>query len=173
MNSTEEWDERLSYLLAAIGARTQIRFAELVGGMGLMPPHAGVLRRLVGHDGSTQQDIADALRVRRGLMVGLVDELESMGLVERRRHPVDRRANAVHLTSAGKRTFRRIQKLVDGLDAELMAAIPTEDRSSFQAHLHLLGIATGVADGVYPTFPDGSLVGGDGQTSHQVGGRSA
>jgi DNA-binding MarR family transcriptional regulator len=150
--SSMPWSERTSYLLAAVGAHTQMRFAELVAPMGLLPHHVGVLRHLADSEGSTQQDIADALRVRRGVMVGLVDELEAKGLVQRRRHPLDRRANALMLTAAGKRTLARVAKASDSLDDELIAAVPAQARADFRACLHRLGVAVGVADGVYPTY---------------------
>jgi DNA-binding MarR family transcriptional regulator len=86
-------------------------------------------------------------------MVGLIDELESMGLVERRQHPADRRANALHLTSQGKQVLSRADRLAEQLDDELLAPIPVEERAAFLEQLRRLGEATGVADGVFPTLP--------------------
>jgi len=40
-------------------------------------------------------------------MVGLIDRLTALGLVQRRRDPGDRRAHLIFLTPAGRRTFRR------------------------------------------------------------------
>jgi hypothetical protein len=66
------------------GRYAQIRFSELVAELGLFPQQVGILRRLKLREGSSQQEVADTLRVRRSVMVGLVDELEAKGLVERR-----------------------------------------------------------------------------------------
>jgi DNA-binding MarR family transcriptional regulator len=152
------WGESPSFLLAALGAYTQIKFAELIAGIGLLPQHVGVLRRLKAKEGSSQQEVADFLRVRRSVMVGLVDELEAEGLVERRRHPADRRANALHLTAAGKRSLSKIESLTKALDSELLDAVSANERMSLQEHLHRLSVTLGVADGVFPTFSDGSPV---------------
>lgn len=152
------WSESPSFLLAAIGAYTQIRFSELVAELGLFSQHVGVLRRLKETEGSSQQEVADALRVRRSVMVGLVDELEAKGLVERRKHPVDRRVNALHLTAAGKRSLAKVEALTAALDRELISAVPAAERESLQEHLRHLSVTLGVADGVFPTFPDGTPV---------------
>jgi DNA-binding MarR family transcriptional regulator len=141
------------FLLAALGAHAKVRFTELLAPLGLQPPHFGVLRRLHDTEGCSQQAIADAMHLRRSVMVGLIDELEAMGLVERRRSPADRRANALYLTGQGKQVLLRADRLAAALDEELLAPLPDEERPAFLKSLRLLGNATGVADGVYPTFP--------------------
>ena len=141
------------FLLAALGAHAKVRFTELLAPLGLQPPHFGVLRRLHDSEGCSQQTIADAMRLRRSVMVGLIDELESMSLVERRRHPADRRANALFLTAQGKQVLQRADRLARQLDDELLSPIPADERPAFLEHLRLLGDATGVAGGIYPTLP--------------------
>lgn len=145
-----KWNQRTSYLLAAVGAHVGIRFAELVAPYGLMPHHVGVLRRLSPTEGRTQQEVADEMRVRRSVMVGLIDDLETKGYVERRRHPLDRRANALHLTEDGTRVLAEISEQGCALDEQLLAAIPAAERSVFHEHLWRLAVTTGVADGVFP-----------------------
>ncbi len=44
-------------------------------------------------------------------MVAVIDELEAMGLAERRQHPDDRRKHAVYLTARGRRTLERARKV--------------------------------------------------------------
>src|SRR5690348_3355489 len=130
------------FLLAALGAHAKVRFTELLMPLGLQPAHFGVLRRLHDSEGCSQQTIADGMRLRRSVMVGLIDELESMGLVERRRHPADRRANALYLTAQGKQVLLRADRIAAQLDDELLAPIPADERSVFLEQLRRLGDAT-------------------------------
>jgi DNA-binding MarR family transcriptional regulator len=137
--------------MSAVGAHVQIRFAELLEPLGLLPAHFGVLRCISVHEGATQQEIADALRRRRAAMVGLVDELEAKGLVQRRRHPVDRRANALHITAAGQRLVAKVSVNSAVLEDELLAPLPAPAREAFLQGLLLVGAAAGVGDGIFPS----------------------
>jgi DNA-binding MarR family transcriptional regulator len=53
---------------------------------------------LLGNDGQTQTELANALQIHK-VSVGIyINELEKFGLVERRQHPTDRRAKCIYLT---------------------------------------------------------------------------
>lgn len=67
---------------------------------GLTPARAHLLWVLQERCPSTQQALADALRVSPRNVTGLVDGLEESGLVVRR-HPTDRRATLVAFTPGG------------------------------------------------------------------------
>ena len=53
----------------------------------------------------TQQQLGRAIGMDPSSMVSTIDELEAKGWVERRRHPTDRRAYALHITDAGRETL--------------------------------------------------------------------
>jgi DNA-binding MarR family transcriptional regulator len=59
--------------------------------------------------GIIQQDLVSHLLVTKGNVGALLDRLESMGLVERRPDPLDRRANRLHLTGSGATTVRQVR----------------------------------------------------------------
>src|SRR5262249_59315412 len=64
----------------------------------------GVLARLERREGMTQAEMAEALEIQPISLVRLIDRLCLHGLVERRPHPRDRRANRLYLTQKGRST---------------------------------------------------------------------
>src|SRR6266852_7715632 len=88
------------------GAR---RFGERLKPLGLEQRHAGMLIRLAANQGRSQQAIAEMVGVNATRMVFLVDELEGLGLVERRRNPGDRRSHALYLPEAGAVMLERVR----------------------------------------------------------------
>src|SRR6202162_510522 len=75
--------------------------AELSQTFGLRGRHLIALTLLREFGDQSQADLAGTLRVDPTSLVGLLNELEAAGLVERRRTPRDRRRHTVALTSAG------------------------------------------------------------------------
>ncbi len=73
-----------------------------------------------------QADLATTLSVDRTNLVGLLNELEAEGLIERRRSPEDRRRHIVALTTDGRERLAKVEfalmdaedRVLGGLDAE-------------------------------------------------------
>jgi DNA-binding transcriptional ArsR family regulator len=86
---------RAAYLLARIGRTQATRFAERVGTVGLRPKHFALLNAIALADGASQQELGGHLGLDPSGLVGAIDELERMGLVERGRDPADRRRYAL------------------------------------------------------------------------------
>lgn len=145
-----DYTDRVSYLVAALGAQTRTRFASLLCPLGIAPQHFGVLRWIRVNDGSTQQEVAELMEVSRNVMVGLIDDLESAKLVVRGRHPLDRRAHALHLTAAGKRVLSQADHAADLLDEEILAPLQSAARAEFHAALQAIGASRCLSPGVFP-----------------------
>jgi DNA-binding MarR family transcriptional regulator len=149
--SDSEWyAERASFLLSQIGAHTKRQFLAALTPYGLHPGHHKVLEELDRTDGATQQEIADRLGVHRGGMVGLVDGLEERGLVERRRHPTDRRAHALHLTAAGRKQLVRTRRMAQQIDTELLDPLDPDERDHLRALLRRVADSAGLMPGMHP-----------------------
>src|SRR6185503_36584 len=99
------------FLLSWNGQRMAARFAQVLEPLGLRPPHFGVLTLIDSHPGSAQRELVTRSLIDASSMVAVIDELEAMGLAERRTHPADRRKHAVYLTPQGKRTLTRARKV--------------------------------------------------------------
>src|SRR6476661_1178725 len=128
-----------SFLLKRLGFAAKERGMAAYEETGLHPYHFGVLLVLDEGSRETQGSIADALGYDRGQLVGLLDELEEQGLIERRRDPDDRRRHLVRLTSDGKRTLKRLRALSREIEDEFLA--PLGDRERANLHALLLRLA--------------------------------
>ena len=107
--------------------------------VGLSPYHHAILAMLDEGVPDTQAAIADSLGYDRGTLVGLLDELEEKGLVERKRDPDDRRRHLVRLTGDGKRALGKLRTLAERLEDEFLAPHDAEQRE--QLHSLLLVLA--------------------------------
>jgi DNA-binding MarR family transcriptional regulator len=67
----------------------------------IRPAHANVFP-FVPPEGITVSGLAELARVRKQTMAQAVEQLESMGYVERRPNPDDRRSRLVYLTERGE-----------------------------------------------------------------------
>src|SRR6266700_6654379 len=91
----------VAFLLVQLGLHIAGLFGERLKPLGLEQRQAGMLIRLAENDGRSQQAIAELMGINPTRMVFLTDELEKLGLVERRRNPADRRSHALYRTNAG------------------------------------------------------------------------
>ncbi len=142
-NSPPRFPEELiassAFLLKRLGMLAKEQSIGAYTGTGLAPYHHAVLVALNESSHDTQGAIADALGYDRGLLVGLLDELEEQGLVQRHRDPSDRRRHIVELTPEGKRTLGRLRTLSRRIENELLA--PLDEQERLQLHALLLRLA--------------------------------
>lgn len=111
------------FLLSWNGQRMAARFAQALDPLGLRPPHFGVLTLIDAHPGSTQQELVTRSLIDASSMVAVIDELEGMGLADRRRHPDDRRKHAVYLTARGQGTLQRAREVAESMAQEVFAPL--------------------------------------------------
>jgi DNA-binding MarR family transcriptional regulator len=124
-----------TFLLKKLGYAAKDRTMKAYEGTGLHPYHHAILLVLDVGSAETQGSIADTLGYDRGQLVGLLDELEEQGLIERRRDPEDRRRHLVRLTSDGKRTLKRVRALSKEIEDEFLAPLGEKERANLHALL--------------------------------------
>ena len=114
------------YLLARLGEASRRRFAAALREHGLHPRDFGVMTLIASQPGLTQQQLHEQTGIDPSSMVAVIDELEAVGLAERRPHPGDRRARSIHLTERGEATLEQINTVAAGLQGEMFGRL-TED----------------------------------------------
>ncbi len=128
------------FLLSWVAAHARESYEVVVAEVGLKPQHLGVLTQI--RDGPMiQSRLSDRLRVFKPVMVGLVNDLEAAGLVERRPHPTDRRAVEVHLLPAGLEVVQRVDALAEDASREFFAPLTEAERQTLHALLTRLADA--------------------------------
>ena len=127
-----------TFLLKRLGFRAKEEAFEAYEQTGLGPYHHAVLAVLAESPPETQGEIADTLGYDRGQLVGILDELEEQGLVERRRDPNDRRRHTVRITDEGKRAHAKLRALAERLEAEFLTDLNDEQRAELHALLRVL-----------------------------------
>lgn len=142
--------ERPSFLLSQLGFHSDDRFDDRLEPLGVTRRQFGLLRLLAEADGQTQQQLSERLRTHRNVMVGMIDELERRGLVERRRYPTDRRAHAVHLTGAALDLLSRGESILDTCDDELLGALEPAERTALMSLLQRVADQAGLLPGLHP-----------------------
>jgi DNA-binding MarR family transcriptional regulator len=119
----------VSFLLKKMGFRLKERTIAAYEGTGLSPYDHGVLALLDEEPVETQAMIADALGYDRSHLVGVLDDLEERGLIERRRDPSDRRRHVVTLTPAGKDAVERLRIVSREVDDEFFEPLSADERT--------------------------------------------
>src|SRR5438045_904640 len=135
----EELVASTAFLLKRLGFTAKEKAMREYENTGLSPYHHAILVALEEDTHETQGSIAGALGYDRGQLVGLLDELEERGLVERRRDQADRRRHIVRLTPDGKRALAELRKLARELESEFLASLDEDERA--QLHALLLRLA--------------------------------
>src|SRR5690349_4014049 len=124
-----------TFLLKKLGMAVKDRSAHAFEATGITGQHYAVLLVLEEGARETQATIADALGYDRSVLVGLLDELQERGLLERRRDPTDRRRHLVSLTDAGRDAVERLRTLTSRVEAEFVSPLDPAERGTLHALL--------------------------------------
>jgi DNA-binding MarR family transcriptional regulator len=88
-------------------------------------PHTHVTAYIKA-EGSRLSELAAAARMTLPAMSELVDDLQRLGIVERRPDPRDRRAKLICLTDAGWKAMRTAQRLIAEIESDYAARVGRE-----------------------------------------------
>jgi DNA-binding MarR family transcriptional regulator len=100
--------------------------------------HAGLLSRLGAHGPMRVGELAVLLGVDNSTITPQAQRLEKLGLIVREPDPVDGRAAVLRITTAGKRTLRRLQTSWRDVLSERLQTWPENDRAAAAAALSRL-----------------------------------
>jgi DNA-binding MarR family transcriptional regulator len=120
----------LGLLLSQLGTHAALSFGRKIAGLGISPPHFGILRWIHANEGKNQRDLASHLGVVPSRLVVLLDELETKGLVARERSARDRRSQQLQLTRRGSQLLEKVERIATAHDAELGSSLTVPERET-------------------------------------------
>lgn len=131
---------RSAALLDHVWRRIRQRSEGALAPLGLRSRHVLTLTVLRDRGPREQQDLAGIIEMDSTNVVGLLNDLEAAGLVERRRSPTDRRRHIVQITRKGARTLAQAEFALGAVEDEVLCALDQEQREQLYS---LLQQATG------------------------------
>ena len=131
----------LVHLLRDAADRIEAETARDLEMLGLNPRQLRVLVTLVDQGPSSQRPVGDLLGIARTTMVAVVDELEKLELVERKKDPDDRRAWLVTPTERGTSTADWAIKMVRSAEARALESLTENQREMLRKLLLKLALS--------------------------------
>src|SRR6202035_571640 len=119
----QQFDRDLLLLLHDVARLLRTRFDQRARARGMTRAQWGILARVNGKPGLSQNELAAILEVEPISVGRLIDRLEARGLVERRADPADRRIRRLHLLPAAEPILQEIQRYKNELFCEITEGI--------------------------------------------------
>lgn len=124
------------YVLRRAANVMMAELAERLSAIELRISDAALFLLVADRRDMTSSDIGKALDIQRANMVPLLNRLEAAELI--RREPIDRKSQAIVLTTTGHTKLVQVRTITDRFETDLMARIPAEHRDHLVPALQAL-----------------------------------
>jgi DNA-binding MarR family transcriptional regulator len=128
-------EEMSGYLIKRAQAALHVCLEEIVSPHGLGIPQYVVLSLLAETPGLANAELARRAFVTPQSMNEVLKQLESTGLVERRRNPANARILNAYLTRSGTRKWSALSSQVRKLEVRLLSGLPSDERQTLNRAL--------------------------------------
>jgi len=143
-------------LLQVVRAHARVA-AELLGEVGIVPPHEVVLLHLDAHQPVSQTELVHYLGRDRSTVSATLQAMERAGLVTRGPAPNDRRAMVVALTDKGRAAVPRVRAAWHELERRTSGALTPKQQADLITALSAVRDALNLPGGASgPAPPAGS-----------------
>src|SRR5262249_53437073 len=129
---------RVPFLLYRTAEASHQLANRMLAAIGLTARQMGILTLIVEREPMTQRGLGAELQIDRTTMVYLIDDLEEKGLLERRRHPRDRRAFLIAATAEGRKAEDAGLRLLDRRQRDFPEPLSAPERQPLSAPRHRL-----------------------------------
>jgi DNA-binding MarR family transcriptional regulator len=121
---------RCGALIDHVARRMRTPSEAVLGAIGLRPRQLVALTVLRDHGSSSQQLLADVLRIDPTNLVGLLNELEQARLITRQRSSEDRRRHVVDLTVTGRAKLAEAEMALAAVEDEMFRGLSHDERET-------------------------------------------
>lgn len=135
--TTDQLTREVVELIGGIVSRYHADYEKAAARHALTGAQARVLA-LLAPGPSPMRGLAEQLRCEPSNVTGIVDRLESQGLVERNPSPEDRRVKLAAATPAGLRTALALRASLEDFAQEPLAALSRQERTAVRDLLRRL-----------------------------------
>ncbi len=130
------WTDRtLGFLVADISRLLRRSMDRRLQSLGLTQAQWRAIVYLSRSEGMTQAALAESLEIQPITVTRLIDRMESAGWVERRTHPLDRRAVQLHLTAQSQPILDEMHARAADTLNEATRGIPAREQRELVATL--------------------------------------
>jgi DNA-binding MarR family transcriptional regulator len=105
-------------------------FLERMAPYGFRVVDFSVLTLIAHNPGITSRQLSSTLSILPPNLVGMVRQMQSRGLIEKRPHPSDRRAQGLYVTPAGQRLQAETQAVVAALESDATDRLTEVERAT-------------------------------------------
>jgi DNA-binding MarR family transcriptional regulator len=120
--------EKASWLLGQTSMHAHRMLIDALDAEDARPYHYRLLAALREFGSGSQAELGRHANLDRSDVVAALDELVDRGFVERSADPVDRRRNVISITQAGGAHFRKLDKILNTLQDELLSPLSPSQR---------------------------------------------
>lgn len=124
--------KNICFNLGRVMRRVQDYYKHRLEPYGLTPPQLFVFNALWTEDGINLSELSDRVYLDNSTLTGIVDRMETSGLVVRRQDPANRRSVCVFLTPKAKEIGPQVLKLADELDELLRRPFSGAQMDNFE-----------------------------------------
>lgn len=137
--------KRLPVLLRRAWYGLNQTFRQRIAHLGITPDQYIILRWLSEGDpqGLTQRTLTDLMASDPNTITSTLARMQKNGLVSRKPHEHDKRANRVKVQPAGRRAFEKARKVALALQEQVLAILPPTRREKFLDELETIANACG------------------------------
>jgi DNA-binding MarR family transcriptional regulator len=135
---TFDKDASAGYLINHLARLFAQALAERINPLGLSPGQFPILLELWREEGLTQRDLVERLDVEQATIANTLARMERDGLIVRRPHPEDGRAQSIRLTAKARALEGPATAAANEVNRRSLAGLSKKEREAFLAAMRTI-----------------------------------